>query len=324
MYSASSKPELRQQLLDGVGHGGARGPRPDAVGRLEVADLLGRGAPVLLLLDGAGEDVVGPGAVQGLGERRVLALERVPAAALERRLRVRVLEEVADLVGRLVVRAGGPPRGEGARDAAAAFWGGGVGRLAARVNQVVRERDAVARLDGADLVLAVGVEGAPARLGQRGRGRGRALRGDEALDERRFQALRVGARGLERGAQLDDLELLRLARRGGLVEGARAAPLGLGEALLGLGEARDDVLLLQQVRDGQARLRDRLLHLLDAQRRRGPVAVGGLEAHGLALVAHLERAAGVSRRQRDDERAEHARLLLRVAVRREVAAGLVH
>ncbi len=78
-------------------------------------------------------------------------------------------------------------------------------------------------------MLAVRVEGAPARLGQRGRGRGGALRGDEALDERGLEALRVGARGLERGAQLDDLELLRLARRGGLVEGARAAPLGLGE-----------------------------------------------------------------------------------------------
>ena len=38
---------------------------------------------------------------------------------------------------------------------------------------------------------------------------------DEAIDERGLEALRVRARGLERGAQLRHRELLALLRRGG-------------------------------------------------------------------------------------------------------------
>ena len=58
-------------------------------------------------------------------------------------------------------------------------------------------------------------------------------------------------------------------------------PLGLGEARLGLSVALLDVLALEQVRGAQARVLDRLLHLLRLRRRRG----GGLSAEGVLAAA---------------------------------------
>ena len=147
-----------------------------------------------------------------------------------------------------------------------------------------------------------------------------ALRGDQALDERRLVALRRRAYGLQRGPQLLDLHALGRARRGGRVEGlGRRRRLGLWRGRGALcGDQSLDEHGFRPLRVLDARGLERRAELLDLHALGQPRGVLLVERgrRGLVVVVIV---AGRGALLRGDEALDERRL---VALRVVDARGL--